>query len=442
MIIPKSTHFIVIYGISLLIVSFIDNIVMSNFLYSIMERHSLPNLLAFILLVIVSISGQSLMFYRIRIKYSLFRTKITNSALTFQILPIISIGINVILFSYLIFQIVQQSAYDTVVFKSIIFSNYFFSLFNIGLLIHYLFSWIRRNSSIVMLVYFLAFSVFVINEIGSILILYFQLEYRAEKISFTSNPWDSISLKILSFTDFYKITSIISFSIAWVGTCLLMYHYSRKIGRWKFWLLVGLPLIYYIGNIDIIRSTIFNYTLTTSPHLLSVVQVVLGGAKQIGGFFFALAFITISTKINGKRLKYYLLICATGVMLLFTSNQISLVQVIPYPPFGLVTISLLSVSSFLILVGLHNLASSMAFDKTLLENARKIVKEKGSTFLYDIGSAQWQKEIDNSISAIMENGSNQMDGAFVPTSLTEDEVKNYIDDLSEELKKQRNQKSL
>jgi hypothetical protein len=407
-----------------------------------MERHSLANLLTFIFLVIISLAGQSLIFYLMRMKYSLFRTAITKSLLTFQILLIFSIIINVISFSYLTVQIVQQSTYDIKIFKFIIFSNYFFSLINMGFLIYYLFSWIRRNRSIVMFVYFLAFSVFVVNEIGSIMILYYQLQDREGKISFTSNPWDLISLRILSFTNFYKITSIISFSITWIGTCLLMYHYSRKIGKWKFWLLAALPLIYYIGNIDIISSTIFNYIITNNPHLLLMGQFILGGAKQIGGFFFSLAFIIISLKIEGKKLKYYLLICAIGVMLLYSSNQISLLQVIPYPPFGLVTISLISVSSFLILVGLHNLASSMAFDKTLLENARKIVKEKASTFLYDIGSAQWQKEMDSAIPVIMNNKSSQIDDVSVPTSLSVEEIRGYINEVSEELKKLQDQKGI
>ena len=254
------------------------------------------------------------------------------------------------------------------------------------------------------------------------------------KISFVSNPWDSTSLRLSSFTDIYKISSVISFSLTWIGTCLLIYHYSRKIGKWKFWFLACLPLIYYVGNIDIIRSIIFNYVLSSSPHSLLLSQYILGGAKQTGGFFFAIAFIVISRKVTGEKLKYYLLISATGVMLLFSSNQISLVQVIPYPPFGLVTISLLSISSFLILVGLHSLASSMAFDKKLLENARKIVKEKASTFLYDIGSAQWQKEMDRTLRTIMHNESNQMDDVSVPTSLTEEEVKSYMYEVSEELK--------
>ena len=408
---------------------------MSNFLNSILERHSLSNLLTFTLLLVFAIAIQLVIFYSIRKRYSLFEKTITRSLFTFQVLLIFFMLISIILFAYLVVQIMLQGAYDTIIYKSIIFSNYFFALANMGILIYYLFSWFKRNHSIVMLVYFIAFSVFMINEIGSILILYFQLDDRPQKITFITNPWDSISLKILSFTDFYKLTSIISFSITWVGTCLLMYHYSRKIGRWKFWLLAVLPLIYYIGNIDIIRSAIFNHVLVFSPHLLLIVQIVLGGAKQIGGFFFALAFIIISLKIDGQKLKYFLLICATGVMLLFSSNQISLVQVIPYPPFGLITISLLSISSFLVLVGLLSIASSMAYDKTLLENARKIVREKASTFLYDIGSAQWQKEMDSTIPAIMDVGAKQMDDTSVPPSLSEEEVRDYINELVEELKK-------
>ena len=413
---------------------------MSNFLYSIMERHSLSNLLIFISLVIVSISGQFFLFYLIRKKQSVFKIKSTKSSYIFQILLILSISINSILFSYLIDQIVNQKAYDTEIFKFIIFSNYIFSLINLGYLVQYLFSWFKRNRSVVMLVYFLAFSVFALNMIGSILILYFQLEDRPEKISFVPNSWDLISLKISSFTDFYELTSIISFGLAWVGTCLLMYHYSRKIGKWKFWLLAALPMIYYIGNIDILRASIFNYVLTTSPQMLLVVQISLGGAKQIGGFFFAVAFMMIYLKIEGEKLKYYLLICATGMMLLFSSNQISLVQVIPYPPFGLATISLITSSSFLILVGLYNLASSMAFDRTLLENARKMVKEKASTLLYDIGSAQWQKEMDSTIAVIMNRGSNQMDDVSVPTSLSEEEVRSYVDDISKQLRELHNEK--
>ena len=432
-IILNKSSFVILCGVLLLLLSFVDNIVMSSFLDSIVKRQSSFNLYAFMSIVLISIAGQALIFYSIRKTYTSFNIKITTKySRTFQILVILSICVNIILFSYLTVQMIYQRAYDSAIFKSIIFSNYFFSLIYIGFLIQYFLSWYKTNRNIIMLLYCLAFSVYVINEICSILILNIQLEGRPQKISFISNPWDLTSLRISSLTDFYKLTSIISFSMTWLATSLLMYHYSRKIGKRKFWLLASLPLIYYIGNIDLIRSSIFNY-LISSPFLLWIMQVLLGGAKQVGGFFFALAFIIISKNVDSQKLKYYLAISATGMMLLFSSNQISLIQIIPYPPFGLTTISLISISSFLILTGLYSLAYSMAHDKKLLESARKIVKEKSSKFLYDIGSSQWQKDIDKTITTIMSSRSIEDDN--VPTSLTEEEIKSYIDDISKELKR-------
>jgi hypothetical protein len=130
-----------------------------------------------------------------------------------------------------------------------------------------------------------------------------------------------------------------------------------------------------------------------------------------------------------------LAISATGIMLLFSSNQISLIQVIPYPPFGLNTVSLISISSFLILLGLYGLAYSMAHDKKLLENVRKIVKETSSKFLYDIGSSQWQQDIDKTVNTIMRSKSIDSHNDVVPSSLTKEDIKTYVEEVANELKR-------
>ncbi len=438
MTLASKAYLILIFGFVLLVLSFVDNIVMSSSLDSIMERQSLFNHYVFVLLVAIGIVGQSLIFYLIRKKISSFNTKTTGkSSFAFQALVILSICVSASLFLYLIVLMAYQRAYYSDIFKSIVYSSYLFSSINVGLLIIFLLTWYKRNHGIVMLLYVLAFSAYLINGIVGIVILDIQLEGRSNKISFVTNPWDNSSLRVLSLTDFYKMTSIVSFTVAWLGTCLLLYHYSGKIGRSKFWFLVALPLVYYLGNIDLIRSAIFSYIVSSSPYLLSITQIVLGGAKQAGGFFFAISFILISRNVDSQKLKYYLMSTATGMMLLFSSNQTSLVQIIPYPPFGLATVSLVSISSFLLLMGLYSLAYSMAYDRQLLENARKIVNQKASRFLYDIGSAQWQKEIDKTIPAIMNSKSILANEDNVPTSLTEEEVKDYLYELSKEVEKIR-----
>ena len=426
---------IVIYGFLLLILSFVDNIVMSSNLDSIEKRESQINFHVFTSITLICIGGQALIFYSIRKRNISFSIKLTQYSRVFQTLLILSICVNIILFTYIIMQMVYQRAYDTKIFKSIVFSNYFFSLINIGFLVRNFLSWYKKNGNTIMLLYCVAFSVYAINEICGIIIVNIQLEGRPEKVSFVSSPWDLTSLRISSFSDFYKLTLMISFGMTWIATSLLMYHYSRKISKRKFWLLASLPLIYYVGNIDLIRLSIFNYLLVTSPNFLWIMQVLLGGAKQVAGFFFALAFISLSRNVDSQKLKYYLAISTTGIMLLFSSNQISLIQVIPYPPFGLNTVSLISISSFLILLGFYGLAYSMAHDKKLLENVRKIVKETSSKFLYDIGSSQWQQDIDKTVNTIMRSKSIDSHNEVVPTSLTKEDIKSYVEEVANELKR-------
>ena len=437
----STIYLIFVVGFILLVLSFVDTIVMSSYLDSIMKRHSSFNYHVFVSIVVVSLTAQSLMLYIIKKKKNSTDAKPnTRSSSLFEILATLSLCVLASLFLYLIASLIYQRAYFSDIFKLVVYLSYAFSVINIGLLIIYLTSWYKRNHGLVMLLYVLALSAFLINEISSILILNSQLGGHSQKISFVTNPWDNRSLIFSSFTDFYKITSILSFTLAWFATCLLLYHYSRKLGVWKFWLLATLPLVYYLGNIDIVRATLFNYVLQSNPQMLSTVQFALGGAKQAGGFFFAISFVMISKYVDNQKLKLYLLISGTGMMLLFSSNQISLVQLIPYPPFGLTTISLISISSFLLLIGLHRLAHSMAHDKQLLEFIREVVNQRASKFLFDMGSAQWQKEIDQTIPMILNSNSTLINESSSPTSLTEQEIKDYIYELSKEIEKIREDK--
>ena len=51
-----------------------------------------------------------------------------------------------------------------------------------------------------------------------------------------------------------------------------------------------------------------------------------------------------------------------GLLLLFTANQHQIIQLNPYPPFGLPTICYVGLASYLILVGIYSSALSVAND--------------------------------------------------------------------------------
>ncbi|MFI5405837.1 MAG: hypothetical protein ACHQ1D_04910, partial [Nitrososphaerales archaeon] len=47
----------------------------------------------------------------------------------------------------------------------------------------------------------------------------------------------------------YFITSILSFISTWFATVLLLqYSYSTKLGRAKYWVIVSIPLVYFLSQ--------------------------------------------------------------------------------------------------------------------------------------------------------------------------------------------------
>ena len=58
----------------------------------------------------------------------------------------------------------------------------------------------------------------------------------------------------------------------------------------------------------------------------------------------------------------YLMITGYGVLLFFTSNQATVLINLPYPQFGMATISFVGLSSYLLFVGIYSSAVSLAED--------------------------------------------------------------------------------
>ena len=71
--------------------------------------------------------------------------------------------------------------------------------------------------------------------------------------------------------------------------------------------------------------------------------------------------------------------------------------------------------------------------RSFLDNVRQIVKEKSSKFLYDIGSSQWQTDIDKTIM----HSKSMEDSESAPTSLTRDEIRSYIDTVTNRAKRDK-----
>ena len=105
-----------------------------------------------------------------------------------------------------------------------------------------------------------------------------------------------------------------------------------------------------------------------------------------------------------------------------------------YPPFGLVSVALTGLSTYLIYVGLYYSAVTLSQDLTLRKTIRKSVMEQ-SKLLDSIGTAQMERELQTCVLTIVKKTSNEMkENSGIEASLTEDDVRDYMSVVMNELK--------
>ncbi|MFZ0326981.1 MAG: hypothetical protein WAL66_06715, partial [Nitrososphaeraceae archaeon] len=94
----------------------------------------------------------------------------------------------------------------------------------------------------------------------------------------------------------------------------------------------------------------------------------------------------------------YMIISGWGILLIFGANQAVTQIVNPYPPFGLATITVLVMGSFLMLLGIYNSAMLVSANNELRKSIFKHAFE--SRLLRLIGQAEMQSEIEKTVRRI------------------------------------------
>ena len=106
-----------------------------------------------------------------------------------------------------------------------------------------------------------------------------------------------------------------------------------------------------------------------------------------------------------------------------------------FPPYGLVTISLIGISSFLLLIGFYSTAVSVANDTKLRVSIRKSI-EQNLDLLGKIGNAEMELSLRRKVlglTKVMEKELVEQTG--IESSLSEEEVLNYATLAIREVKK-------
>lgn len=340
---------------------------------------------------------------------------------------------------YLLLEILLTRRYDTSLLVSAALVSEIEAVVLLAVFSHKFFSWYNLNrQTLVVLLYGLSFA---LNAFALAVVTAYDLTYLPQKepeitpeaeVVFpnTLEPGSLLDILLSAYT--YLLLA--SFGLLIIATAILLHHYSNRIGKVKFWIIVTLPLLYNISStVETFHlyepqsdAEWFNWSLFTSLN------------STAGGILFGYAFWVIGNTVRGdSAVKQYLRFAMFGFIMLFISNQVS-PSGASYPPYGVATMMFLPLSSFLVFLGLYSTAISISQDNQLRKSIRKIVTHD-SNLLGSIGTAQMEQEIQKTVNSmknvVQEQEKELEEQTGIEANLEEDEMKNYLEEVMQEVGK-------
>ena len=361
------------------------------------------------------------------------RAKALNLDITYWIVSIaqyILVGILV----YVILQIIVAQQYSIVTLYASHVISYGLWITTLSLLAKAFFSWHKlSNKNIMVLILAISMIAYVINGIAG-LASYLDMLSQQKPIV-TSNdiayfPEFSIALLGSQIGLINQIASSIAYILTWIGTVKLLYPNVKKLGKTKFWIVMGAAMIYYLISFPLFVLGYFTPSENVDA-MTNILIISLGGI--FSGIIFGAAFLSVARTLRKETaLRNYMIMAAYGFLLFHIAGSSTAAQG-AYPPYGLASMSLTGLSCYLIYSGLYSSATMVSQDTTLRQSIRRSVTEQ-SKLLDSMGTAHMEKELQSRVLTIAKKNSDTLaEETGVETSMSEDDMKDYLEVVMDEL---------
>lgn len=385
------------------------------------------NVPLFVCMGIVAIGGQLYILQFVRQKSSQIRKKAAYLRISYNIVFLIQYLV-VSIFVFVLVQLITTQQYSTIALTIVTTVTYGLTIGLMGIFTIIFFSWYKSNrNSVVILIYGLSFAAVVIASAifltGSLYRFVEKPAYISEDVAPSAKSKPGSLLYDLA--KMYHYADIVSFLLKWVATALLLYHYSQKMGKTKYWILISLPLVYFAG------TYLDDYHLyephTDMGELYWDFYTSLNSTA--GGILFYVGFVVAARHFHGNMaVRDYLVMCGFGFLLFFSAGQSTLANTL-YPPFGLATMSLYGLSTYMILLALYSCAISVSEDIELRKSIKKSTLRE-SKFLDSMGTAHMERDLTRRIvlKAMEEQKERIQKSAGIKSSLTDEDIINIIEE--------------
>jgi hypothetical protein len=393
------------------------------------------NTILFVTGIIIFSLSHSLILVNIRKRLKgLFKTSQHTLKLVFQFISIVQFALSGLLILVL-FQILIVLSYKTSLIIGIVSISYISGIFNLIILSERFIRWIHSGRSYVSLLFGIATFSILLNTIFTLMFIVGVLLTQPNDIGWHLGI---LSATFSGFNDtlkqFYSFSFIISYVVTWFATVTVLHTYSYRLGKVKFWAFAILPLLYIIGEFQVLILPLLSEYRSADPVLFTVTYtLIFNTIKFAGAFFFGIGFWSMARKIEQKSLKSFLNISAYGLILLFVTNQATLLLNTLFPPLGLMTACFVGLSSFLLLVGTYSAAVSVSNDVRIRKAIRSSV-EKESQLIGHIGDAELRMTLNAKVYSMMNKLPKRLqEDTQVESSLTDEDIKNYTNQVIQEL---------
>ena len=314
-----------------------------------------------------------------------------------------------------------------------------FASFQMAVLTSRLVSWLRNNIDYVVLAYAFTTCAIFVNLVFMLFYITYEIRDDPVFIGSTRNSLVSFTSNTSMISQGYNISSIASFIFVWFSSVLLLRHYSKKIGVLKLWIILGIALVYFLGQFQYQILEYFSEIRVSYPVIFNIIYTfIINATKPIGGILAGLALWSVAKNIHQANVKNYLILAAYGVMILLSSTQAIRVLSSPYPPFGITTITFMSLGSYSMLLGIYFSAIYVSQDRKLRQTISRSSDLSGqSKFLRNIGTSQMESEIQKNVRLTIKKVSPLFEEESGVQVDWEENINDYIDILLKEKEKMK-----
>jgi hypothetical protein len=325
------------------------------------------------------------------------RKNLTSDFLIICLVQLVIIGVLVAI----MFQMFFTRSYFTFELSLVVYSTFLVTFIFLARLFLRFYNWYHSKRNRLFLLYCVLFIILLANFSGFLSYFTFELSHHSLVIKPISarmffailySPSPEIE-RNLNFI--YDILTLMSFVAGWLTTTVLLNSYSKKIGVTKYWFLICIPLIYFLSRYDVLISPVIQYLGLSGAQFNVSYLIFVSAGQQIGGVLFGIYYWVASRNVLNQRLKNYLVLSAIGMIFIFAANEIHALLVTFFPPFGLITVSFMGLGSYLLFIGIFELATLISRNSEIRNELNRKVQEL--SLVKNIGRSEIERIVEGQV---------------------------------------------